>query len=113
MPRIPNGESRIPIVRGTSTSSLAPIMALMPWLDTTPAAEAVLLRRWREMTAAEKATLVSDLSESVNNLALAGLRQRYPDASPRECFLRLAVLRLGRPLAIRAYPEIDRLLDTL
>ena len=79
--------------------------------DTTPAAEAVLVRRWRTMTMAEKAALVGDLSEAVNELALAGIRHRYPGAFPRECFLRLAVLRLGRPLALRAYPEIDRLPD--
>ena len=86
-------------------------MAVVLSSDTSPAAEAVLVRRWREMSATEKAALIVDLTASVNDLALAGIRHRYPDASPRERFLRLAVLRLGRPLALRAYPEIARLPD--
>ena len=78
----------------------------MPLSDTSQAAEAELVRRWREMPSTEKAALIAGLSESVDQLAMAGIRQRYPDASPRECFLRLAVLRLGEPLALAAYPEI-------
>ena len=79
--------------------------------DTSPDAEAVLVRRWRQMSIAEKAQLVGDLTTSVNELAMAGIRQRYPEASSRECFLRLAILRLGRPLALCAYPEIEHLPD--
>jgi hypothetical protein len=79
--------------------------------DTSPAAETELVRRWREMSSTEKAALIAGLSESVNQLAMAGIRQRYPAASPRECFLRLAVLRLGEALALAAYPEISGLLD--
>jgi hypothetical protein len=37
------------------------------------------------------------------------VRSRYPDASPREQFLRLAIVTLGFDLARRAYPEIDTL----
>jgi hypothetical protein len=39
-------------------------------------------------------------------MAAAGVRQRHPDASPREQFLRLAVVILGSTLARRAYPDI-------
>lgn len=49
------------------------------------------------------------LTRAVYDLALAGVRQRHPHASPREQFLRLAVLTLGRDLACRAYPEIAAL----
>ena len=42
-------------------------------------------------------------------LALAGIRLRYPGASEREQFLRLACLKLGRDLAKQAYPEIEQL----
>lgn len=58
------------------------------------------------MTAAQKAETVASLSRSVRDLALAGIRQRYPGVTPREQFLRLAILTLGLDLARRAYPEI-------
>lgn len=50
--------------------------------------------------------MVSRLTQAACELALSGLRQRYPAASPRELFLRLAILRLGADLARKAYPEI-------
>jgi hypothetical protein len=61
------------------------------------------------MSPAEKAAIVSGLTDASYDLALAGVRHRYPDASAREHFLRLALVTLGRDLAIRAYPEITAL----
>jgi Zn-dependent protease with chaperone function len=54
------------------------------------------------MTPAEKAAVVTGLTRATFDLALAGIRQRYPDASPREQFLRRAILLYGRELAARA-----------
>ena len=59
--------------------------------------------------AAEKSAIVSGLTQAVYDLALAGVRHRYPDASPREPFLRLAIVTLGPNLARREYPEIAAL----
>jgi hypothetical protein len=42
-------------------------------------------------------------------MAQAGVRHRYPAASDREVFLRLAIITLGRDLAVRVHPEIDAL----
>ncbi len=61
------------------------------------------------MTAPEKAALVTGLTRAVLDLARAGVRDRYPDASPREQFLRLALVTLGEELATKAYPEIAAL----
>ena len=61
------------------------------------------------MSTGEKARLISSLSSASRELALAGIRHRHPTASPREQFLRLAILTLGRELARQAYPEIDDL----
>ena len=61
------------------------------------------------MTAAEKAAMVTGLTEAVYKLARAGIRHRYPNASPREQFLRLAIVSLGPDLARKAYPEIAQL----
>ena len=58
------------------------------------------------MSPAEKAAIVSGLTEAVYELALAGIRLRHPNASPREQFLRLALVTLGPDLARLAHPEI-------
>lgn len=63
------------------------------------------------MTAAEKLRLAAQLSRTADAMAVAGIRAAHPGASDRECFLRLAIRRLGRELAACAYPEIARLED--
>lgn len=57
------------------------------------------------MSAADKAALVTGLTRAACAMAAAGVRQRHPEASPREHFLRLAVILLGADLARRAYPD--------
>jgi hypothetical protein len=74
-------------------------------LDTTPEASEVQAASWRMMTAREKADLVAALSRVTRELAERGIRARHPDASEREVFLRLAILQLGRELAVQAYPD--------
>ena len=75
-------------------------------LDTSAEAERVVIDRLRAMSPAQRLSLALSLSQSVRELALAGVRQRYPDASAREQLLRLAVTIHGRDLATAAYPEI-------
>jgi hypothetical protein len=74
--------------------------------DTSPEMEQRQIERWRAMTPAQKLAIAMDMSETVRQLALIGIRQRYPAAPPREQFLRLAILTLGADLAARVYPEI-------
>ena len=71
--------------------------------DTTPEAEAVLLRLWRETPGWRKWQMMEGLNRTARELALAGLRRRYPDAGPAELRRRLADLLLGPELAARAY----------
>lgn len=78
-------------------------------LDTPPEIERLLVEGWRRMPPAEKLRLVFQMSRTTRELALAGVRQRYPAASPREHFLRLAVVVLGDDLARRVYPDIETL----
>lgn len=61
------------------------------------------------MTPARKIETVASLSRGLRELALIGIRQRYPLATPREQFLHLALLTLGRDLAAAAYPDIEEL----
>jgi hypothetical protein len=79
--------------------------------DTSAEIEQLQIARWREMSGAQKVAIVSGLSRASQELALAGIRHRYPHAGPREQFLRLAILNLGLDLARRAYPEIDDLIE--
>jgi hypothetical protein len=74
-------------------------------LDTPPDLERLQVERWRQMSPAAKAEIVTGLTQAAHDLALAGIRHRYPDAAPREQFLRLAILLLGRELACKAYPD--------
>ena len=78
-------------------------------LDTSLEVERIQIERWRRMSPGEKLAMGVAISQSVRNLALADIRQRHPCASPREQFLRLAVLTLGPDLARRAFPESEGL----
>ena len=87
-----------------------PFRAAILTSDTSRAAERVQVELWRRMSSVDKARAVSGISRATQEFSLVGIRQRYPDASERECTLRLAVLKLGRELALRAYPEATALL---
>ena len=73
--------------------------------DTSREAARIQIEIWRSMTPRQKAEAVDALSRSVREMAMAGIRQRHPQANERECFLRYAVLTLGKDLAVKAYPE--------
>jgi hypothetical protein len=75
-------------------------------LDTSAEAEHVMVEKLRAMSPVQRLHLALSLSQSVRELAIAGVRQRYPDASAREQVLRLALAIHGRDLATAAYPEI-------
>jgi len=77
--------------------------------DTSPEMERVQIERWQQMSTEEKAAIVSGLTHAACELAHAGIRHRHPAASPREQFLRLAIVILGDAMARKAYPEIDML----
>jgi hypothetical protein len=62
------------------------------------------------MSSLEKAGIVSRATSDTLTLALAGIRQRYPRASERECFLRLAALQLGPTLVRQVYPDASQIL---
>ena len=77
--------------------------------DTDLEVEARQVSAWRTMSAAEKAALVVSASRTADAMALAGIRERFPESTPREQFLRLAILKFGYELATQAYPDINRL----
>ena len=74
--------------------------------DTDPEIEKLQIEGLRQMPPWRKLTLVSSMNRMVRCLALAGLRERYPDDSPAQRRRRLADLILGPDLAACAYgPE--------
>lgn len=78
--------------------------------DTTPEAEKVLFDLLRGLDAAQKMKIVFDLQETMDQIALVGIRERHPDCSEREARLRLAALKYDRELMIRAFgwdPEVE------
>ncbi len=71
--------------------------------DTRPEAERVLIELLRQAPPHRKLEMVAQMNETVRTLALSGLRQRYPQATPEELRRRLADLLLGPELAEKVY----------
>lgn len=71
--------------------------------DTPPEIERLQIERLRQMPSWRKMALMAGMGQTVQILALAGLRQRYPCDTPTQRRRRLADLLLGPELAVRAY----------
>ena len=71
--------------------------------DTSPEAERVLIELWRQATPARKFEMISSASRASRELALCGLKMRFPNDSPAQLRRRLAGLWLGEELAEKAY----------
>ena len=81
--------------------------------DEFPYEDPAILRMQREriskMSPEERLGVVRDLMRFADTMAEAGIRDRFPEASDREVFLRLAVRKLGYGVARTVYPEIESL----
>ena len=71
--------------------------------DTSPEAEGVLIALWRQASPARKVMLISSAIRMSRELALCGLRMRFPAESSERLNRRLADLWLGVDLAAKAY----------
>jgi hypothetical protein len=71
--------------------------------DTSPEIERLQIERLRQLPPWRKLALVGEMNQTVRTLALAGLRQRYPEDTPAQRQRRLADLVLGSELASRVY----------
>lgn len=79
-------------------------------LDTSPDVEARQVAHWRAMSAKERFDLVAALNDSCEQMAVAGVKLRHPDALADEVRLRVLALRLGRDLMVEVYgwdPDIE------
>ena len=71
--------------------------------DTDPEIERMQIERLQQMPAWRKLALVSSMNRMVRALALAGLRERYPDDTLAQRQRRLADLILDPELAAAAF----------
>jgi hypothetical protein len=78
--------------------------------DTSSDAERVLIDLARATPVWRKFEQVAETSETCRAFAMAGLRDRYPEASEEELRRRLAALVLEREVVIRVYgwdPKVE------
>lgn len=78
--------------------------ALFP--DTHPKMEALQIELIRYMPSWKKMTMVDSLNETVKSLALNGIRQRHPEATPEQLRRMLAEMMLGAELARKVYGDL-------
>jgi hypothetical protein len=71
--------------------------------DTAFDVEQLLVEAYRRMPPWEKARRVGEMVQTLETLALAGIADRHPQATPQERRLRLAALRLDRDTMVRAF----------
>jgi hypothetical protein len=71
--------------------------------DTHLAIQALLIDGYRKMSAAEKIERVRLLTMAIQELALADIRKRHPDADAHEQALRLASRWIDQNLMLRVF----------
>jgi len=76
----------------------------MPGLtDTSIEAETIQLNLLRQVPPRQKLQMLTQLNQTALRLALVGLHQRYPSATPAQLRRHLADLLLGESLAEEVY----------
>ncbi|MCE5185856.1 MAG: hypothetical protein LLF76_06995 [Planctomycetaceae bacterium] len=73
--------------------------------DTSKESEKVLLELYRTMSAAKKASLIFNACRMGRQLALAGLKDRFPKASPEQLWHLWARQHLGQTLYEQVYGD--------
>lgn len=73
--------------------------------DTTEAVDRLVFDGFRRMSVSERLELAAAASRSLERLAIAGLRVRFPEATDEELRRRAGAIRLGPELTRRAFGE--------
>jgi hypothetical protein len=71
--------------------------------DTHPHIRNIIIEGYRRMTPQQKLRCVSDMTNSVQQMAASRIRKQYGDISESELRLRLASLWLDRETMIRVF----------
>jgi hypothetical protein len=80
-------------------------------IDTSPESERVLIELLRRTPIWRRLQLAYEMSAAAREMARAGLRLRYPDASEKELQRRFADLHLGPELAQEVYGPLEASYD--
>ncbi len=75
--------------------------------DTHPSIEALQVMLLRETPPWRKMEMLAELNMAARELAVAGLRQRYPEADETALHRHLANILLGPDMARNVYPELE------
>lgn len=93
--------------QGTKTARGAGLRGILVGVtepnDTDPGVEAMILDGYRRMSPAQKLERVAALTRALDELVLADVRRRHPDANAREQALRVASRRLNADTMRRAF----------
>ena len=76
------------------------------FLDTTPKARLVYEESLRRKTPEESLRIAQELTLAGQQIAFAGMRERHPDLSDDDIWLKLAVLRLGEDVVRKVYGRV-------
>ena len=71
--------------------------------DTSSEAEEILIKLFRQTSPLRKLEMLEQMNQTARTLAMSGLRQRHPKATPYELRRRLADLLLGSEIAAKVY----------
>jgi hypothetical protein len=71
--------------------------------DTSEHADEVQFEILRRMTVQQRAEVFTQMTLAVQELAMAGLRRQYPNATDDELRLRLAARRLGNDVVRKVW----------
>lgn len=71
--------------------------------DTHPDMEALYIQFIRRMPVWKKMSIVDGLNETVKTLAISGIKQRHPTATPEQIHRMPAEIMLGAELARKVY----------
>ena len=74
--------------------------------DTNPERTRDYYARLAKLTTEQRGRMVASLTSAVRKLAVAGIRERHPDASEQEVRVRLAVRLYGRAVGERLFGEV-------
>ena len=77
------------------------------YTDTHPKMEALQIKLLRETPPWRKMEMLAELNKAARELALAGLRQRNPEADESKLLRYLANMLLGEDIAGRVFAELE------
>ncbi|MGB9592940.1 MAG: hypothetical protein ACPL7R_02235 [Anaerolineae bacterium] len=74
--------------------------------DTDPRIEALQIDLIRRMPPWRKMAVIDSLNETVRTVAISGIRQRHPKATPEQVRRMFAEMALGAELAEKVYGRV-------